>query len=60
MNFNETHHDNDNRIATDIIECPKCDSENVLFKDQKYNSWTDTVTFFFVCLECDNHFKEHQ
>jgi DNA-directed RNA polymerase subunit M/transcription elongation factor TFIIS len=60
MNFNTTSHDNDNRIATDIVECPKCDSENVLFKDQKYNSYNDVVTFFFACRECNNKFKEDQ
>mgnify|MGYP003651460031 CR=1 FL=1 len=60
MNFNTTSHDKDNRIATDIVECPKCDSENVLFKDQKYNSYTDAFTFFFVCQECNNNFKEAQ
>lgn len=60
MKFTESSHDNDNRNAADITECPKCDSENVLFNDQKYNPINDAVTFFFVCRECAHQFTEYQ
>ena len=51
MRIGDSAMDHMNRMATDILECEKCESENLEMVD------ADSVTFEFKCEDCGHAFK---
>lgn len=57
MNSEPTAFDNSNRIATDIEECPKCDSENLEHIDSGSASYEGCLDWHqWKCKECAHVF----
>ena len=59
MNLQENAMDNLNRIATDILECEKCDSESLEMLDVEHDEGADSVTFTWKCKNCGHVFNEY-
>jgi len=53
----ETAEEQRNRIATDILTCPKCDSENIELLGSTYDE-DDVESAEFQCNECKHVFSD--
>ena len=49
--------ENMNRMATDILECPKCDCECLELTDADYDPVADVGTESWLCLKCGHSFE---
>lgn len=52
MNIHESAMDNMNRLATDIIECPSCGSEEMEFTSLNMDEEILEMTEVWKCSEC--------
>lgn len=59
MILEETPMDNLNRMAADILECEKCDSENLEITYTEHDEDSDSVTFTWMCKSCGHVFNEY-
>ena len=58
MRLEESYEDHMNRIATDILSCPTCQSEDLELLGTTYEKDTGAENAEFRCEDCDNVFIE--
>jgi DNA-directed RNA polymerase subunit M/transcription elongation factor TFIIS len=54
----ETHEAYMNRVATDILSCPKCDSEELDWRGSEYDNVAEVKTDYYECRSCKKAFTE--
>ncbi len=59
MNLQDTAMDNMNRIATDILECESCSSEDVTVTGSHYDDQIGSTATFFLCTHCGHTFTDY-
>lgn len=57
MNLHFTAEDNMNLIATDIIVCPECDSEEIKVMGVDHSHIDDDTILIIKCGDCERLFK---
>lgn len=59
MGLIESHEDHMNRMATDILDCPKCESEDVHLCGCTFDEDSQSETEHFQCNHCDHLFDHY-